>query len=96
DGDGYELCTYIKNKNNNISFENIKKTREKREQRQKNATSLSGNTLKVYRALSNEFLHVDEIKAKTSLSIGDVLTALTALEIADLAESAGGKRYKLS
>lgn len=80
----------------NISFENLTASREKRSERQKAASGLSGNTLKVYRALSPDFMHIDEIKAATSLGIGEVLTALTALEIAGLAISAGGKRYKLS
>ncbi len=80
----------------NISFENLTASREKRSERQKAAAGLSGNTLKVYRALSPDFMHINEIKAATSLGIGEVLTALTALEIAGLAISAGGKRYKLS
>lgn len=80
----------------NISFENLSSSRAKREERHKAAAGLSGNTLTVYRALSEEFLHIDEIRSKTQLSVGDVLTALTALEIAGLAVSAGGKRYKLS
>lgn len=79
-----------------ISFENLNISREKRAERQKAAAQLSGNTLTVYRALGEDYMHVDEIAAKTSLGTGAVLTALTALEIADLVQSAGGKRYKLS
>lgn len=79
-----------------ISFENLNASRAKRAERQKAAAQLSGNTLTVYRALSEDYMHVDEIAAKTSLGTGAVLTALTALEIADLVQSAGGKRYKLS
>lgn len=79
-----------------ISFENLTASRRKRAERQRAAAGLSGNTLAVYRALSPDFMHVDEIKTETSLTVGEVLTALTALEIAGLAVSAGGKRYKLS
>lgn len=80
----------------NISFEKLSEGREKRAERQQAAKSLSGDTLLVYRSLTDEFEHIDVIREKASLSIGAVLTALTALEIADLAISSGGKRYKLS
>lgn len=79
-----------------ISFENLHESREKRAARQKAVAQLGGDTLKVYRALSNEYMHVDEIAQRADLSLSAVLTALTALEISQLAESAGGKRYKLS
>lgn len=85
-----------KDTSGNISFENLSKSREKRAARQNAAAALSGNTLAVYRALGEEYMHVDEIAAKTSLDSASVLTALTALEISDLVQSAGGKRYKLS
>ncbi len=79
-----------------ISFENLSKSRAKREERQKAAAELSGNTLAVYRVLTEDYMHVDEIALKASLDPGSVLTALTALEISGLVQSAGGKRYKLS
>lgn len=85
-----------KDTSGSISFENLSKSREKRVERQNAAASLSGNTLTVYRALGEEYMHVDEIAAKTSLDPASVLTALTALEISELVQSAGGKRYKLS
>lgn len=85
-----------KENSGSISFENLGKSRAKRVERQNAAAGLSGDTLTVYRALGNVYMHVDEICAKTSLNPGSVLTALTALEIADLVQSAGGKRYKLS
>lgn len=85
-----------KSNSGSISFENLTASREKRAKRQKAAAQLSGDTLKVYRILGDEYMHVDEIAAKASLSLGSVLTALTALEISQLVQSAGGKRYKLS
>ena len=57
---------------------------------------LSGNNLLVYEALTDSLQHIDIIAEKCSLSVSVVLSALTALEIADIAESASGKRYKLS
>lgn len=47
-----------------ISFENLNISREKRAERQKAAAQLSGNTLTVYRALGEDYMHVDEIAAK--------------------------------
>lgn len=78
------------------SFENIPSSRAQRNQRQQKAHGLTGANLEVYSALEDDFLHIDEIKARTTLDIGTVLTALTALEIGGLVQSAGGKRYKLS
>ena len=43
-----------------------------------------------------EYQSADEISRAAGLSIGEALTALTALEIAGLAASAGGKRYRLA
>lgn len=85
-----------KDTSGSISFENLSESRKKREARQNAAAALSGTALAVYRALGAEYMHVDEIAAATSLDSAAVLTALTALEISDLVQSAGGKRYKLS
>ena len=79
-----------------ISFEALSQSRQKRAERQKAAAQLEGDTLTVYRALEEEYMHIDEIAQKSGLGLSAVLAALTALEIAQLAESAGGKRYKLS
>lgn len=79
-----------------ISFDNIQEGRKKREARQKAAAELSGKTKAVFNALGEEYQSADEISRAAGLSIGEALTALTALEIAGLAASAGGKRYRLA
>lgn len=87
----------IKNMDNEkLSFENLENGRRKREIKDKNMLELSGDTLKVYEVLTESLQHIDAITEKSGLSASAVLGALTALEIADLAESASGKRYKLS
>ncbi len=80
----------------NLSFENIDNTRNKRVKNQKIISGLTGNNRLVYEVLTDEFTHIDIIKQNCGLSSSAVLSALTALEIADLVESASGKRYKLS
>lgn len=79
-----------------ISFENLQTGKKKRAARQKAAAELSGNTRFVFNALTEEYQSADEISRAAGLSIGEALTALTALEIAGLAASAGGKRYRLA
>lgn len=79
-----------------ISFDNLQAGRKKREARQKAAAELSGKTKAVFNALGEEYQSADEISRTAGLSIGEALTALTALEIAGLAASAGGKRYRLA
>lgn len=79
-----------------ISFDNLQAGRKKREARQKAAAELSGKTKAVFNALGEEYQSADEISRAAGLSIGEALTALTALEIAGLAASAGGKRYRLA
>lgn len=79
-----------------ISFDNLQAGRKKREARQKAAAELSGKTKAVFNALGEKYQSADEISRAAGLSIGEALTALTALEIAGLAASAGGKRYRLA
>ncbi|MCH5317035.1 MAG: DNA-processing protein DprA [Eubacterium sp.] len=79
-----------------LSFEYLEEGRQKREKREKAAITLSGNTLTVYEVLTDNFQHIDIITENSGLSVSAVLSALTALEISDLAISAGGKRYKRS
>lgn len=79
-----------------ISFDNLQAGRKKREARQKAAAELSGKTKAVFNALGEEYQSADEISRAAGLNIGEALTALTALEIAGLAASAGGKRYRLA
>lgn len=78
-----------------LAFENLEDGRNKREKREKTMFGLTGNTETVYSVLTESFQNIDEITYKSGLSSSAVLSALTALEIADLAESASGKRYKL-
>lgn len=91
-----EEANYSSNEAQKISFENNTASRGKRAERQNAAAALTGDNLAVYNALSDELMHIDEITQKANLPLGSVLTALTTLELMDLAESAGGKRYKLS
>ena len=79
-----------------LSFEYLEEGRQKREKREKAAINLSGNTLAVYEVLTDSFQHIDIITENSGLSASSVLSALTALEISDLAVSASGKRYKRS
>ncbi len=84
------------NKADKLSFENLEKSRVEREKREKAALSLNGNNKLVYEALTQSLQHIDVITEKCALPVSAVMGALTALEIADLAVSASGKRYKLS
>ena len=79
-----------------FSFEYLEEGRRKREKREKAAIDLSGNTRAVYEVLTDSFQHIDIITENCGLSASSVLSALTALEISDLAISASGKRYKRS
>ena len=91
-----EQANYNADKSAEYSFENNSESRSRRAKRQNAASTLTGNDLTVYNALSDELVHIDEIIQKTNLPTGSVLTSLTTLELMDLVESAGGKRYKLS
>ena len=84
------------NKADKLYFENLEKSRVEREKREKAALSLNGNNKLVYEALTQSLQHIDVITEKCALPVSAVMGALTALEIADLAVSASGKRYKLS
>lgn len=79
-----------------FSFEYLEEGRQKREKREKTALNLSGNALAVYEVLTDAFQHIDIIAENCALSASSVLSALTELEISDLAVSASGKRYKRS
>lgn len=85
-----------KEKEDKLSFENLEAGRQKQIENNESVLKLKGNNKIVYEALTEEFTHIDIIKEKCSLTSPQVLTALTALEIADLAESTSGMRYKLS
>lgn len=79
-----------------LSFEYLEEGRQKREKREKAAIGLSRNTRAVYEVLTDSFQHIDIITENCGLPASSVLSALTALEISDLAVSASGKRYKRS
>lgn len=78
------------------SFENLENGRIKREIKEKKMLGLKGSTLAVYQALTDYLQSIDEITEKSGIPASAVMAALTTLEISDLAESASGKRYKLS
>lgn len=84
------------NQSDKLSFENLEKGRNEREKRETASLSLNGNNKIVYEALTESLQHIDVITEKCALPVSTVMGALTALEIADLAVSASGKRYKLS
>lgn len=79
----------------NISFENVAQTRAKREKNRKVSSSLSGNSKTVYNILTDEFMHIDIITQRSGLTANAALSALTVLEVAELVDCVGGKRYKL-
>jgi len=84
-----------KSDTNNISFENVSKTRARRERNREISSTLSGTSKAVFDVLTEEFIGIDVITQRSGLSANEALSALTVLEIAELAESAGGKRYRL-
>ena len=79
-----------------LSFERLEEGRQKIEKREKALLGLSESCKTVYGVLTESFQHIDIITEKCAMPVSAVLSALTALEIADLAQSAGGKRYKRS
>ena len=89
-------ANFEEDKADKLSFENLENGRNEREKREKAALSLNGNAKIVYEALTESLQHIDVITEKCNLPVSSVMGALTALEIADLAVSASGKRYKLS
>ncbi|MGN0521577.1 MAG: DNA-processing protein DprA [Eubacterium sp.] len=86
----------VEKQEDKYSFENLEKGREKRLEREKNESTLKGSLKSVYNALSEEYEHIDVIIEKTGVSSGEVMAALTQLEILDMIKSASGKRYKKS
>ena len=78
------------------SFEKLEEGREKRIKNEENARKLTGDYKTVYDCIGETFTHVDEIIAKSGLSVSKVLSALTFLEIKKLIISASGKRFKKS
>lgn len=86
----------IEKDNSKLSFEALEENRAKRLENEKRALKLSGDAERVYQCLDDCFLHIDAIIEKTGLPGSKVTASLTQLEVMGLAESASGKRYKLS
>jgi DNA processing protein len=57
---------------------------------------LSPNETKVWSALTSEWKHADDIVRESQLTTGDVLSALTLLELKGLVERTDGNRYRRS
>jgi len=57
---------------------------------------LSPNETKVWSALTSEWKHADDIVRESQLTAGDVLSALTLLELKGLVERTDGNRYRRS
>lgn len=80
---------------NSISFENISKSRAEREKKRSISSTLSGDSKIVFNALTDEFVQFEIIAEKCGISANSAMSVLTMLEMSGLAESVGGKRYKL-
>lgn len=80
---------------NSISFENVSKTREIREKKRQISVNLTGDSKTVFNALTDEFTQFEIIADKCGISANSAMSVLTMLEMSGLAESVGGKRYKL-
>lgn len=68
---------------------------EIREQQKSIAVLFDENQLLVYNSLMLVPKYIDEISTEINLKVGDVLCALTELEIAGVTESLAGRRYAL-
>ncbi len=76
--------TYKKPPENKNNQENLKKIA---------GEQLTGNAAAVYDTISDIPVHVDEIKAKTGLDVGELLMTLTELEMSGYISSLSGRRY---
>lgn len=76
------------------SFDRLEEGRAARMKREQNITGLSAQEKSVYDLLPDAFTHIDILAQNSSLSQGQLLAALTKLELLDLAESASGGRFK--
>lgn len=79
-----------------FSFENLESGRIKRIKTENEVNNLIGDNRIIYECLEDNFVHIDVIIQKTGLTGAKVISGLTQLEILGLAQSASGKRYKLS
>ena len=83
------------NSETQYSFDNIRRDRAERLQREDSAIQLEGDEASVYKALEENLITIDEVLEKTGLGAPKALATLTVLEMKGLIESASGKRYKL-
>lgn len=72
-----------------------KRQLEIREQQKSISESFDENQLLVYNNITLIPKYIDEISTELTLKVGDVLCALTELEIAGVVESLAGRRYAL-
>ncbi len=79
-----------KNKNSNIntSVTNIDIT-----ENETDLSDFSDETKLIYNCIGNEPVHIDDIAAKSNLSINIVLQAVTELELSGLISTLSGRRY---
>ena len=78
-----------------ITFDNVRKNRKERLEREEKAMTLTGDEKSIYGVLSEELESIGEIIEKSEIPSARVLAALTLLEMKGLAESAAGKRYRI-
>lgn len=77
-----------------ITFDNVSKSRDERLAIEEKALKLSGDNLRVYSSIGYDFSDINSICSKCLLPINTVLVVLTMLELEGLVESASGKRYR--
>lgn len=94
--DDKDKSANVKPREDKLSFENLEKGRNKRLERESKARSLNSEMKAVYDSLTEQFEHIDRIIEKTGMTPAKVSSALIQLEVLDLAQSASGKRFKLS
>lgn len=78
-----------------VTFDKITKDRAEAVKRQDSALELKGIEKRIFGALSQNFIGIDEIADKANVDTKQALIALTSLEMKKLVESASGKRYRL-
>ena len=71
----------------------IKKTPSEKEK--KVPEDVSDDAVSVYKALSDEPMHIDDIVRATAMKMNIVLSALSELELEGVVEQVTGKKYKL-
>lgn len=75
-------------------FERLEEGRQRLKQRRENQALLTAAESAVLAALPEVFTPVDQVAAKAAMPQGQLLAALTKLELLDLAESAPGSRFR--